>query len=562
MCSIRVNNPDGRLSNVFSFPVIASIGAPNISSINPATLTASSTNQNITVIGSHFQPALTVDVVSPNGQGTTLQGASQVQNITSTSFVMSITLSSMDNWSIRVKNPDGGQSTVFPFTVSAPSTGTCSMQVNRLSQGDPAWNQPGQTYDSTGLSIGAKGCALTALAMALNFAGTQTDPGTLNAFMKKYSDFDNGGVKWADATSHISDFQLKYLTLKSSSLSDLENRLCQGYPVIVGVDLDAKGTPGHFVLVTGKQGDEFTIVDPGHVNKTKLADYNTVFSARGSIVPSNFTFASALNKTGVLEANVVSSLSTVTISVGDNAELLIIDEAGRRTGYDPITGAILDEIPNSVYFRDSLNNDETGERGTQITHSLIISQATQGMYTLIVTGQNSGAHEVSVTSSAQDGSAQPGVSILSVTQAGSTTTYQINVASPPSSTIQLMLEQSGAASDQAAALDSVLFLRDPFQVVKVNDYLNLGVDRNTRVIVFVTNLQLAQGETSSSVVVNLIDSNNQSYDVAAEDVQLVPNFNFTQVIFRLPNNLPAGTCTVIIKAHGQVSNAGTIRIRI
>ena len=70
-----------------------------------------------------------------------------------------------------------------------------------------------------------------------------------------------------------------------------------------------------------------------------------------------------------------------------------------------------------------------------------------------------------------------------------------------------------------------------------------------------------QGETSSSIVVNLIDSNNQSYDVAAEDVRPVPNFNFTQVIFRLPDNLSVGPCTIKLKAHGQVSNSGTIRIR-
>jgi len=77
----------------------------------------------------------------------------------------------------------------------------------------------------------------------------------------------------------------------------------------------------------------------------------------------------------------------------------------------------------------------------------------------------------------------------------------------------------------------------------------------------VINLELAQGETSSAVVVNLIDSNNQSYDIPAEDVRRVPDSNFTQVIFRLPNNLPAGTCTLKISAHGQFSNPGTIRIR-
>lgn len=99
-------------------------------------------------------------------------------------------------------------------------------------------------------------------------------------------------------------------------------------------------------------------------------------------------------------------------------------------------------------------------------------------------------------------------------------------------------------------------------MVNTADLLNLGADRNTRVMIFVMNLQLAQGETSASAVINLIDSKNQSFDIAAEDVRSVPNFNFTQVIFRLPNSLSPGTCTVRVKAHGQISNAGTVRIRI
>lgn len=137
--------------------------------------------------------------------------------------------------------------------------------------------------------------------------------------------------------------------------------------------------------------------------------------------------------------------------------------------------------------------------------------------------------------------------------------FAIGSASQP---LQLLLEEFGPSSNQVAALDSMSFFRDPFPVVNGADLLNRGSDRNTRVIIFTTNLQLAQGETSSSVVVNLVDSNNQSYDIAAEDVRPVPNFDFTQVNFRLPNNLPAGTCTIKVKAHGQVSNAGTIRIRM
>ena len=80
-------------------------------------------------------------------------------------------------------------------------------------------------------------------------------------------------------------------------------------------------------------------------------------------------------------------------------------------------------------------------------------------------------------------------------------------------------------------------------------------------VCFVTNLQLAQGEAASSVVVNLICANGQSYDVAAEDVQLVPLFNFRQIRFRLPDSLAPGDCTIKVRAQGRESNSGTIRIR-
>ena len=126
--------------------------------------------------------------------------------------------------------------------------------------------------------------------------------------------------------------------------------------------------------------------------------------------------------------------------------------------------------------------------------------------------------------------------------------------------IQLLLEGSGPALDQAAAVDSLLSIRDPFPVVNLDNVLNQGADRNTRVTVVVSNLLLLPGETSSSIIVHLVDGNNQGFDLPAEDVR--PASTFVQVTFRLPDNLAIGTCTVSIKAHGKVSNAGTVRIRI
>jgi mitochondrial cardiolipin hydrolase len=135
-----------------------------------------------------------------------------------------------------------------------------------------------------------------------------------------------------------------------------------------------------------------------------------------------------------------------------------------------------------------------------------------------------------------------------------------NVAPTPSLPMQLLLDSTGPAVDQVASVDSIQFVRDPFPVVRGTDLF--GSDRNTRVIVFVRNLQLAPGETASSVLINLVDANNQNFDVAAEAVRPVPNTDFVQVIFRLPTSLAAGTCAITIKAHSQNSNTGSIRIRI
>ncbi|HJQ34324.1 MAG TPA: choice-of-anchor Q domain-containing protein [Pyrinomonadaceae bacterium] len=125
----------------------------------------------------------------------------------------------------------------------------------------------------------------------------------------------------------------------------------------------------------------------------------------------------------------------------------------------------------------------------------------------------------------------------------------------------LIPELSGPAADQAAALESPLLLRDPFPVHRIETWwTTLGADQNTRVILFVANLTPNAGDNPSAVVVNLTDANNQSFDVPAEDVRVVPGYQFFQVTFRLPDNIAAGRCSVRIKANGLSGNTGTFRI--
>jgi hypothetical protein len=141
---------------------------------------------------------------------------------------------------------------------------------------------------------------------------------------------------------------------------------------------------------------------------------------------------------------------------------------------------------------------------------------------------------------------------------GTTKTAVLLIKSP---TLFLVLEEGGLDPTQVASVESVFFMRDPFTVLRPADLLALAVDPNTRITVFVTNLQTAPGDVASTVRVNLVDKNGQSYDVGAEDVRSVPGLNFTQVTFRLPDSLPVGSCSLKIKSHDQESNTGTMRIK-
>jgi hypothetical protein len=125
---------------------------------------------------------------------------------------------------------------------------------------------------------------------------------------------------------------------------------------------------------------------------------------------------------------------------------------------------------------------------------------------------------------------------------------------------ELRGDASGPDVNQLAALDALLFMRDPFPIHSIASWLNLGPDQNTRVMLFAANLALNPGETSSAVVVNLVDANTQSFDVPAEDVRAVRDTELAQVTFRLPDNAAPGPCSVKLKVHNSTSNTGSFRI--
>ena len=128
--------------------------------------------------------------------------------------------------------------------------------------------------------------------------------------------------------------------------------------------------------------------------------------------------------------------------------------------------------------------------------------------------------------------------------------------------IRLLLEESGPAVDQVAAVDSVLLLRDPFRVVNPANMVKDPFSPNTGVIVFAENLELAFFETASAVGVVVTDSTNHTFNMVAAQVTplSIPGLNVKQVNFILPTGIAPGACVLKLVLHGHVSNSVTFRI--
>jgi hypothetical protein len=82
---------------------------------------------------------------------------------------------------------------------------------------------------------------------------------------------------------------------------------------------------------------------------------------------------------------------TVLVTIADtNIELLVTDVNGRRTGFDPSTGSILQEIPGSTYSGEALQNVETGGPSNETGHQMQIDNPSPGPYQVIVTARQPG----------------------------------------------------------------------------------------------------------------------------------------------------------------------------
>lgn len=97
------------------------------------------------------------------------------------------------------------------------------------------------------------------------------------------------------------------------------------------------------------------------------------------------------------------------------AHLLLVDDEGRRTGFDAATGTVLDEIPGVVY---------SGPEAAVETISVTDPTGMSAQWTLYVVGYSSGAYTIEAGS--VDSSTPPGPVHTGTTQAGKVEQFIIN----------------------------------------------------------------------------------------------------------------------------------------
>ncbi len=150
-------------------------------------------------------------------------------------------------------------------------------KVPHFSQGDAQW---GTRTLGSGSSISAKGCAITSLAMIMVYYGrSNVTPKTLDEFLDANNGYAGNSVKWAKALEHdAGDVALSYNAgIEGEDEIDeaVVEYLEQDRPLLARVDYedDAGDTYNHFVVIVGKTGDGYYIMnDPATQQGDGTAD--------------------------------------------------------------------------------------------------------------------------------------------------------------------------------------------------------------------------------------------------------------------------------------------------
>lgn len=213
-----------------------------------------------------------------------------------------------------------------------------------------------------------------------------------------------GSPRWGHAINNQS---------KQKRMAEIEKEICAGNPVLLRVERDVAsntvGPPrydGHTILATGTSftasGDlTFIVHNPGTRNGKDLF-LEDVFS--GKFMSHTYPFL-----VGYDLFKPQADPSMITIYSTANLQFFLVDNLGRRAGFNPATGLYYDEIPGAVYSYEGIDpvleegEFDTGEKNLG-SYRLFLSEGVQsGNYQISTFGFETGPGSISIYKTDLDG---------------------------------------------------------------------------------------------------------------------------------------------------------------
>lgn len=147
----------------------------------------------------------------------------------------------------------------LPARGGLPFLKSVQLEVPHFAQGDERWKE--DLLGSTEATLHAEGCAVASAAMVLSSYGIDTDPGRLNEFLtgRENGYTPEGWIYWEEA-AELAPGQVEKAYEDLPSYARIDWNLLRGNPVIIRVKLPENN---HFVVIAGKKGREYLILDPG-----------------------------------------------------------------------------------------------------------------------------------------------------------------------------------------------------------------------------------------------------------------------------------------------------------
>ncbi|MCK4355205.1 right-handed parallel beta-helix repeat-containing protein [Candidatus Parcubacteria bacterium] len=253
-------------------------------------------------------------------------------------------------------------------------------------------------------TIGRCGCAITSEVMILRFHNITTavddndvNPLTFNNWLTSNNGYySDGDIKWEIIDKYSKDPQtgitrLQWKGAKSSkdevTLSTYLNKL---NPVILIVKaLYNNKLTTHYIVADGELNNTYTIKDSSWYNTKHLNQ------AAGSFTQNYHNSFSGLK---LFSPEIVIRKGFFSMHLCSPAELLVTDPQGRRLGKDPVNDISYNEIPDSSYHTDDINNPFVEiPVPTEESKNIWIPDPIDGEYDIQVIGTDSGKYTMEIS---------------------------------------------------------------------------------------------------------------------------------------------------------------------